>query len=89
MKAGGEEGKNGADGQDGADGKTPYIGENGNWWIGDSDTGIKAVAEPAATQKGGCMSSYGGEAMLLMLFLAVFCAPMLQLKKRDGKPSVL
>lgn len=25
-----------------SDGKTPYIGENGNWWIGDTDTGIKA-----------------------------------------------
>ena len=26
----------------GTDGNTPYIGENGNWWIGDKDTGIKA-----------------------------------------------
>ena len=24
------------------DGKTPYIGANGNWWIGDTDTGVKA-----------------------------------------------
>lgn len=24
------------------DGKTPYIGENGNWWIGETDTGVKA-----------------------------------------------
>ena len=23
-------------------GETPYIGENGNWWIGDEDTGVKA-----------------------------------------------
>lgn len=23
----------------GEDGKTPYIGENGSWWIGDKDTG--------------------------------------------------
>lgn len=23
-------------------GQTPYIGENGNWWIGDSDTGVHA-----------------------------------------------
>lgn len=27
------------------DGKTPYIGANGNWWIGDTDTGVKADAE--------------------------------------------
>lgn len=26
----------------GEDGKTPYIGANGNWWIGDKDTGISA-----------------------------------------------
>ena len=24
----------GEKGETGADGKTPYIGENGNWWIG-------------------------------------------------------
>ncbi len=26
----------------GEDGETPYIGENGNWWIGDTDTGERA-----------------------------------------------
>lgn len=29
---------------DGENGDTPYIGENGNWWIGDTDTGVKAEA---------------------------------------------
>lgn len=24
------------------DGETPYIGDNGNWWIGDKDTGVHA-----------------------------------------------
>lgn len=36
---------NGAKGDTGAagkDGLTPHIGENGNWWIGDTDTGISA-----------------------------------------------
>lgn len=28
----------------GADGKTPYI-KDGNWWIGDTDTGVKAKGE--------------------------------------------
>ncbi len=31
----------------GADGLTPYIGENGNWWIGDTDTGVVADYEKA------------------------------------------
>lgn len=26
------------------DGKTPFIGTNGNWWIGDTDTGVAAAA---------------------------------------------
>lgn len=29
----------GADGKDGADGITPTIGDNGNWYLGDTDTG--------------------------------------------------
>ena len=31
----------------GADGLTPFIGENGNWWIGDTDTGVLADWEKA------------------------------------------
>ena len=31
-------------GEPGDDGLTPYIGENGNWWIGDTDTGVSASA---------------------------------------------
>ena len=38
----GADGKNGINGSDGQNGKTPFIGENGNWWIGETDTGIKA-----------------------------------------------
>ena len=26
---------------------SPFIGENGNWWIGEKDTGVKAAAEAA------------------------------------------
>lgn len=29
-------------GEDGKNGETPHIGENGNWWIGDTDTGVPA-----------------------------------------------
>ena len=41
--AAGKDGTNGQNGRDGKDGKTPSIGENGNWWIGDIDTGVKAA----------------------------------------------
>ncbi len=27
-------------------GHTPYIGENGNWWIDEEDTGVSAGGEP-------------------------------------------
>lgn len=33
----------------GKDGETPIIGENGNWWIGEVDTGIKAKGEDGKT----------------------------------------
>ena len=39
----GIDGSDGKDGADGADGNTPFIGENGNWWIGETDTGVKAA----------------------------------------------
>lgn len=38
----GKDGSSGADGQPGRDGITPHIGDNGNWWIGDTDTGVSA-----------------------------------------------
>lgn len=43
----GPKGEPGAPGQDGANGKdgiTPHIGDNGNWYTGDTDTGVKAEA---------------------------------------------
>lgn len=40
--ADGRDGVDGTDGSNGIDGKTPYIGNNGNWWIGNEDTGVKA-----------------------------------------------
>lgn len=38
----GAQGAQGEQGVPGKDGLTPFIGENGNWWIGDKDTGIYA-----------------------------------------------
>ena len=34
--------QDGTDGANGADGVTPHIGENGNWFIGETDTGVAA-----------------------------------------------
>ncbi len=31
-------------GTDGKDGESPYVGANGNWWVGETDTGIAANA---------------------------------------------
>ena len=48
----GATGDKGADGKNGTNGDTPYI-KNGNWWIGDTDTGIKAEGiNGAAGEKG-------------------------------------
>lgn len=35
----GATGAAGANGKDGKDGETPYVGDNGNWYIGTNDTG--------------------------------------------------
>ena len=54
VRATGNNGKDGVDGEDGADGEdgvdgnnglNPYIGDNGNWWVGTTDTGVKAQGE--------------------------------------------
>lgn len=38
-------GDKGADGADGADGVTPHIGDNGNWYLGTTDTGKPSRGE--------------------------------------------
>jgi len=38
----GKTGETGATGPQGAQGETPYIGENGNWFVGELDTGVQA-----------------------------------------------
>ena len=41
----GAPGSNGTDGKDGINGITPHIGENGNWYIGNTDTGKPSRGE--------------------------------------------
>ena len=47
----GEKGETGAQGETGTagrDGVTPHIGSNGNWWISNTDTGVKAAGSDAS-----------------------------------------
>ena len=43
----------------GADGLTPYIGGNGNWWIGETDTGVKAAGKDGADGEQGSPGDNG------------------------------
>ena len=45
----GPAGAAGQNGKDGQDGLTPTIGENGNWFIGTTDTGVKAAGTDGQT----------------------------------------
>lgn len=49
VKLTGETGATGEAGADGEDGITPHIGDNGNWFIGETDTGVAAQGETGAT----------------------------------------
>lgn len=45
----GKDGKDGINGTNGVDGQTPTIGDNGNWWIGQTDTGVPAGGQNGLT----------------------------------------
>lgn len=49
----GEKGDTGVSGANGTDGITPHIGENGNWYIGDTDTGRPSRGETGAAGEPG------------------------------------
>lgn len=49
----GDTGETGPQGPKGTDGITPHIGENGNWFFGETDTGVKAAAEAATHDTAG------------------------------------
>lgn len=53
-------GRDGVDGKDGKDGETPYIGSNGNWWIGDTDLGVSASGSGGGSAVSGVfIATYG------------------------------
>jgi len=49
----GTNGQNGEPGQNGQPGLTPRIGENGNWWVGNTDLGVKAQGNPGTNGQDG------------------------------------
>ena len=49
----------GSNGRDGVDGITPHIGNNGNWYIGNTDTGKPSQGNPGAAGKDGSPGADG------------------------------
>ena len=54
----GEPGAPGASGKDGENGKTPYVGDNGNWYIGADDTGKPSRGAKGEPGEGGAGAYY-------------------------------
>ena len=51
----------GQKGEPGKDGLTPFIGDNGNWWIGSLDTGVKAAGQQGIPGTNGINGSGFGD----------------------------
>ena len=49
----------GINGQDGTDGETPYIGANGHWWTGTTDSGVSATGPQGPAGPAG-IATYEG-----------------------------
>lgn len=64
----GDRGEQGGEGEKGADGRIPFVGENGNWWVGEKDTGVKASADRAAAAE---EPAGAGKSPLAILAVAV------------------
>ena len=61
----GDTGATGQKGDKGDAGQTPSIGDNGNWWIGNTDTGVSATGEQGV---GISTIAYNGENELIVTF---------------------
>ena len=69
-------------GIDGASAQTPHIGENGNWYIGDTDTGVKAKVSEGALIAIGVVAG-----VALAGTCAMFVWIMIERKKNREKTS--
>ncbi|MDR2208820.1 MAG: hypothetical protein LBE22_07620 [Azoarcus sp.] len=49
------------DGTGGTGGQSPHIGDNGNWWIGTTDTGVKAQGPAGQNGEDGQDGSDGAD----------------------------
>lgn len=70
-------GNDGQDGKDGQDGQAPYIGENGNWWIGTTDTGVKATADDAVPAASDAVVKPGSDNTVAVIAITVAGASLL------------
>lgn len=72
----------------GPDGTTPHIGANGNWFLGETDTGVKAAAEAATHETAGIVKPSADfditEDGTLSLYKAM---EILSIKMNDIKPT--
>lgn len=59
----GATGAAGANGKDGENGKTPYVGENGNWYIGTNDTGKPSRGAKGDKGSPGVTPTFGIESV--------------------------
>ena len=59
----GAPGAAGANGKDGENGKTPYVGENGNWYIGADDTGKPSRGAKGEPGTDGVTPTFGIESV--------------------------
>ena len=59
----GEPGAPGASGKDGTDGKTPYVGDNGSWYIGADDTGKPSRGAKGEPGKDGVTPTFSIESV--------------------------
>lgn len=73
-------------GADGQDGLTPFIGDNGNWWIGELDTGVRAAADgaaPASTASSATIAIGAAAGLALIGNIALALTLRSVLKRKD------
>lgn len=86
----------------GADGLSPYIGANGNWWVGNEDLGVRAEAENMdrvgtdgllfrLTIRGGVAGyevfGYSGTDTDIVIPNEIFGQPVVSIASKDALPS--
>jgi len=81
----GADGRDGAPGPKGDPGETPYIGENGNWWIGTTDTGVSAEGSGGGGVAG--VSSFKGRTGAVQPAARDYTAVMVGARPNDWMPS--